>query len=259
MIEVTIPNWGKFNARADRSNFSWFRFENTFFHDQAVFSLSDSARVLYIFLLCEASKKNKAEVTLKPEYIAAILGRSLECVHEDISKLNDLQLIAASCHQMVSSRRHDAVITPPTGGVTPSYIQTDRQTDIVAANACDRTQLLEGICKKYPRRKGGLNKAQAIKRLKHLSMTDLERFDRAVANYAAFCVAEKKAGTEFVMQLSTFASRWEEWADLTQPATKRIQTPEEFLREEEQRRAAEFARALTLNEKPQEEDTHGIA
>jgi hypothetical protein len=138
LIEVTIPNWGKFNARADRSNFSWFRFENTFFHDQAVFGLPDSARVLYIFLLCEASKKNKATVTLRPEYIAAILGRDIEAVQDDVNKLHDLELVAASCHQTVASRhqtvassRHDDTVKEKAGGVTPSYIQTDSTDNTV--------------------------------------------------------------------------------------------------------------------------------
>jgi hypothetical protein len=131
---------------------------------------------------------------------------------------------------------------------------------IVAANADDRTgSIIEGIYKRYPRRKGGQNKPAGVKRLKRLSLTDLERFDRAVANYAAYCTAEKKAGTEFVMQFSTFTSRWEEWVDTPQPATRKELTPEEFAREEKARRAAEMANVFALTANPDEDPTNEIA
>lgn len=118
MISITIPNWAKFNPRADRANYSWLRFENKFFHDQEVFKLTDSERVLYIFLLCEASKANKGELSILPEYIGAILGHSVSQVIANIQKLNERGLVTADC------RHYDGVMTAESrqsDGVTPRY------------------------------------------------------------------------------------------------------------------------------------------
>jgi hypothetical protein len=99
MLTITVPNWAKFNPRADRANYTWFRLQNDFFHDQAVFALSDSQRCLFLFLLCEASKKNRETVELLPSYIAAILGRREEDIVRDIEHLNARGVVTAESRQ----------------------------------------------------------------------------------------------------------------------------------------------------------------
>lgn len=181
-----------------------------------------------------------------------------------------------SKHQMINNREAPSNIPSPQESSRVGHASGTREARvghasqgegkgkegkyIVAASADDHSDLIERIYRGYPRRKGGQNKPAGIKRIKRLSLTDLERFDRAVANYAAYCTAEKKTGTEFVMQFSTFTSRWEEWAELTpQVSIKKALTPEEFARAEKARREAELANLFTLNANPDEETPNEIA
>lgn len=99
MIKVSIPNWAKFNPRSDRANYSWFRLENNFFHDQAIFGLTDSQKVLYLFLLCEASKKNSGDLIIRPNYLVALAGADQKKIDKDIKALVDCGLLTAEGRQ----------------------------------------------------------------------------------------------------------------------------------------------------------------
>lgn len=125
MLKVSIPNWAKFNPRADRVNYSWLRFENKFFHDQKVFKLTDSERVLYIFLLCEASQANSGELEILPDYIGALLGHTPSQVIANIQKLNSCGLVTADC------RHHDGIMTAEcrqSDGTTTAYVTRRDET-----------------------------------------------------------------------------------------------------------------------------------
>jgi len=105
MIKVSIPNWSKFNPRSDRANYSWFRLENNFFHDQAIFGLTDSQKVLYLFLLCEASKKNSGDLIVRPNYLVALAGADQKKIDKDIKALVD-------CGLLTAERRQDDGVEP---------------------------------------------------------------------------------------------------------------------------------------------------
>jgi hypothetical protein len=105
MITITIAKWEKFNARKDRANYTWLRLQNDFFHDQAVFNLSDQQRCLFLFLLCEASKKQTAEIRVLPAYVAAILKHAEADVEKNLMIIESFGLVICS--------RHDAGDTPP--------------------------------------------------------------------------------------------------------------------------------------------------
>lgn len=107
LIKIEITNWKKYNPRHDRKNYSWFRFQNDFFHDQYVFDLTDNQKLLWIFILCEASKNN-GELTLNVNYTSTFLKRSQKQILNDLESLQDL----------VSWSRHEAVMKPASGRPT---------------------------------------------------------------------------------------------------------------------------------------------
>lgn len=89
LVKVHIPNWEKFNPRADRGNFAWFRLQNNFFTDQVIFLLPNEEKLLFVFLCCEASKNNSDNYEIGSEYIAALL----KTTEKQITKqLNNLRL-----------------------------------------------------------------------------------------------------------------------------------------------------------------------
>lgn len=105
LVRISVPNWQKFNPRSDRANYSWFRFENSFFTDQRVFTLTDAERVLYLFCLCELSKKNAASVEIRIDYIAALLKKKQSEIIRGLNTLSSGELISMEIEP--SLRRQD--------------------------------------------------------------------------------------------------------------------------------------------------------
>lgn len=102
MIRISIVNWEKFNPRSDRANYSWFRFQNDFFHDQNVFGLGNTEKLLFIFICCEASKKNSKVVDLRLDYISANLRVAQDEIQTAIKSIEGaklVEMIDLSCHQ----------------------------------------------------------------------------------------------------------------------------------------------------------------
>lgn len=121
-IEIKIPNWAKFNPRSDRANYSWFRLDNSFFHDQSVFGLTSQDKLSYIFVLCELSKKNKDSVHVDVEYAAAMLRLKEDEFLESLKRLEESELIKTDlAGKKPSSRRRKA-------GIEPSLLPATRQT-----------------------------------------------------------------------------------------------------------------------------------
>lgn len=94
LITISAPNWDKFNPRSDRANYTWFRLQNDFLHDQVVFSLTDAQRVLYLFCLCELSKKNSKSVELLTDYISSVLRKKEKEIISGLNVLSERKLIA---------------------------------------------------------------------------------------------------------------------------------------------------------------------
>jgi len=87
LVTVTIPNWSKYNPRADKSIHTWFRFQNSFFEDQRLFGCTDSQLLLFITLLCEASKVQGDTVEVNLEYVAHKRRAKLNSVLADFKEL----------------------------------------------------------------------------------------------------------------------------------------------------------------------------
>lgn len=120
LIKFTIPNWTKFNPRSDRANFSWFRMQNGLFSDQGVFGLNDAQKVLYLFLVCEASKKNSGTGEVLVSYVSAMLGHKPQDIIKNFNAILDVGLMAAES-------RHDDGKSP--GIIPATYVRTDETNE----------------------------------------------------------------------------------------------------------------------------------
>ena len=148
MITLQIPNWSKFNPRADRANYSWLRLQNDFFHDQRVFSLSASQKVLYLFTLCECSKKNVDTVSFTVQYITAVLQMSENDVLENIQAIEKTGLF---CRQKDAERRGKTRARGKSLGVIPATNVTNERnetnvtyerTDIAPSSPSDKLEAI---------------------------------------------------------------------------------------------------------------------
>lgn len=133
IITIEVKNWAKFNPRSDRANYSWFRLDNNFFHDQSVFGLSSQDKLSYIFVLCELSKKNKESVGVDVEYAAAMLRLHEDEFMQSVIRLEESGLIKTSLTlKKPSSRRRKAVIAP-------SLLPATRRDETDVTNETDET------------------------------------------------------------------------------------------------------------------------
>lgn len=105
-VKVIIPNFNEYNPRADRANYTWFRFQNDFFINQKLFGLTDAQSILFIIILCEASKKNKPEVEINIDYLAAIRKTTSAKLIKDFQILIDLGVVTPADSRQTASLLH---------------------------------------------------------------------------------------------------------------------------------------------------------
>lgn len=197
LLQVTIPNWKKFNPRSDRVNFSWFRMENRFFEDQSIFYLNDQQKILYLFILCTASKGNTETFEIRTSYASALLRRDEKSVRNDfffLSKLKLLEIMELDSPKPIL----DAGVTLPSlcrqNDVTlPSKWHTTRRN--VTRRDVTKKNTLVGILTDYPQefdqlwtdygRRG--DKKAAFKEYGKLGLQEEEKqtLASAIKNYVA--------------------------------------------------------------------------
>lgn len=95
IVSIKVLDWHKFNPRTDRNNFVWFRMQNTFFSDPKFFSQPDAVKILWVFLLCEASKFNNEAFLFDTSYASAVLGYDPDMVEKTLTKFINGRLVAA--------------------------------------------------------------------------------------------------------------------------------------------------------------------
>lgn len=92
-MEIIIRNWEKYNPRRDVKSASWFRFDNNFWVDQDFFELDCEDKMVFISILCVASKKYSEKLTINERLFAATLGISTNKVRSSIKKLIEVRAI----------------------------------------------------------------------------------------------------------------------------------------------------------------------
>jgi hypothetical protein len=113
---VRIINWKRHNARKDVDKPSWFRMENTIMFDRKLFRLNSEEKWVWVCLLAFASQANSDTFPVDLEYFACHSGVAKHKFMAALEKLESNQCV------QLSTRRRNA-------DVTPTCLQTDRQTD----------------------------------------------------------------------------------------------------------------------------------
>lgn len=199
-MKITIPNWNKFNPRSDRANYSWFRLENRLF--ESLFRLGDAEKVTYLFLLCEASKKNSASFDLDPQLAAALLR------HTEKSFLNQLDVISKL--ELVSVGRHDdGVVTAPLPATRRNETNETKRNVYGGIQKFDFTEIYALYPKKEGKQAGLTSCKSQIK-----CQEDFNLLKQAVERYTAHCQAQG-IEKQFIKHFSTFVSagKWRDWLD----------------------------------------------
>lgn len=123
LVNVTVPNWEKYNPRSDRTP-SWFRFQNNFYSDDKLFDLTNNDRHVLLMIFCAVSSSSGGSAVVSLSKIAATLKISIDEVSQTIARLEDeLKLLVTEKTDLGTKRNQ----TEPNGSTT--YVRTDERTN----------------------------------------------------------------------------------------------------------------------------------
>jgi len=215
---LKINNWNKFNPRADRSNYTWFRFENKFFLN--TFSWGPNKQRMFIYICCYASQENKESIDLNVDLAASLLvlkkSEILECINFLLNEgvISDLD-----------NSRHYAVITPSNGTATNERNERNERTnDIAGTEVPDRVSWdLESLYRKYPRKEGKA-KGMKICQTQIKTAKDFHDLASAIEKYCGH-VALSATESRFIKHFSTFMASWRDWLDPETGTSLQLEAP----------------------------------
>lgn len=130
LVEITINNWEKYNERADRKNYTWFRFLNNFFVDPKIYLLEPIQKLVLVFLFCEASKQGGPHIVTSASQVKDQCGCDEEYFFNSLKTLDQLAVITtASCRRGKGVTAKPRDIMSRTDRQTLQTDTTDRQTE----------------------------------------------------------------------------------------------------------------------------------
>lgn len=207
LLDIEIIDWAKFNPRSDRSITIWFRMENDFFTDQKNWSWTDNQRLLFLFLLCEASKIQSSKIKIDANMVAVLRKTTPQKILQDLEELG-----------------RQGVLRPPTGGLKPDEIPATRQDSTeqyTTINLAQKPKAKQPAASPdgfaefysgYPRKVGRTAAMKAWRRIASDPGFSLEDLLAARRRYRETL---ESSGTEpkFVQHPATFLNSWRDWLD----------------------------------------------
>jgi len=118
-LQITIINWDKYNPKRAQRTYTWLRLNNDIFFSPDIFGLKLEEKAVWIFLLCQASRKNSGVINLTPDFIAHSLNTKTSKISQALKTFEKIQLITTN-----------ALSLPPAlHFATPTDRQTDERTN----------------------------------------------------------------------------------------------------------------------------------
>lgn len=92
-VQIKINNWQAFQGRTDYKRCWWFKTSNQLFTESDWFGMTNDARCLWLFLLCEASKINHNEIRVIYEHASLFVKMSVEEIEITIRDFESKQWV----------------------------------------------------------------------------------------------------------------------------------------------------------------------
>lgn len=130
-MEIEIRSWEKYNPKRDQRNYTWLRLNNDLIVNPDLYALEPLEKHLWVLILCEASKKNNARITLNLPWFCAHSKLEKEFIEKTLLKLEGENLLSV----LDTELRSRAVATRQS--TTPTYERTDvrnERTDVQLVN-----------------------------------------------------------------------------------------------------------------------------
>jgi hypothetical protein len=193
---VEILGWEKFNPRKDVKAPSWFRLSHSLFEDPDFYDMSHSEILVWIYLLCLASKKNRSVIEVNSTHRERVGRIKSKDFNSAISKLKQKNCIRI--HDTSTLRERDAS--------DPYTNATNERTNITnETNAPTPLDPVEEAAKYYA--------AQFMKKEKTKAPPPIREVDRQVLE-RLFELEDPKISNEGMKRLiSTFVWMEEPYFD----------------------------------------------
>ena len=99
-IEIEIINWSRHNPRSSIKAPRWFALSNRLFEDPDFYDFSHSEIIVWMYILCQASQKNSAFITVRFAHAMKIASIKQNVLTKTLEKLEKLQCIQRRVHDM---------------------------------------------------------------------------------------------------------------------------------------------------------------
>lgn len=113
-MEIEIRSWDKYNPRRDQKNYLWLRLNNDLIVNPDLYALEPLEKLVWVLVLCEASKKNKARITLNLPWFCAHSKLEHDFIVASLRKLQKENLILIHDTELRSDPVVDETCTTPT-------------------------------------------------------------------------------------------------------------------------------------------------
>lgn len=130
---LKIVNWDAYNLRTNVKTSSWLRFQHDFFENPNFYSLTTEEKLVWVYLLCERSKRARPEAgdffTVNTQHFHRVTGLNTTALQSCILKLKKERVLETRTPR---GRFANAAQTHPTNertNVTDGRNETDERTN----------------------------------------------------------------------------------------------------------------------------------
>lgn len=95
-MEITVCDWGKYNPKRSQKTYTWLRLNNDFFYSPDMDGLTGEEMIVWVVILCLASKENTGKIKMSPDKLARRARVDLSVINSAIQKLFDEELITTT-------------------------------------------------------------------------------------------------------------------------------------------------------------------
>lgn len=126
MLTLTILNWAKYNPKRDQKTYTWLRLDNSINTDPDLFGLDAEQKLVWIEILCQASKQAKETISVSIDYLTHITGvkkEKISALLEFLIRKPIISYTTPECRDHDNARPHADVTT------TPTYVRTNETNE----------------------------------------------------------------------------------------------------------------------------------
>jgi hypothetical protein len=201
-IEVEIINWSRYNPRRDYKRPVWFALSNRILENPSFFDFAADEFKAWIYILCQASQKNSACISLNFRHADKVCSISKRALLSTIDKLEKAESIQR--HVQMTN-----VICTDDERATNATLQDNTIHNKTNNNA--HAEAFADFWSGYPRKQGKSGAEKKYRSAIKVGATH-EEICKARDRYTEH-LRREGIESKFILHGSTFMTQWRDWLD----------------------------------------------